>query len=108
MAGRAVAGDGVSEVGSRLTGLRSRLGRPGRSTWPGPGVEVARGDVRDPASIAGALRGAATIISAVHGFAGPGRVSPASVDRAGNAHLIDAAASTGAAFVLGVESLSAN
>jgi uncharacterized protein YbjT (DUF2867 family) len=64
------------------------------------GVEVARGDVRDPASIAGALRGADTVISAVHGFAGPGGVSPASVDRAGNAHLIAAAARTGATFVL--------
>jgi NADH dehydrogenase len=66
----------------------------------GPGIHVARGDVRDPASLAGALRGATTIISAVQGFAGPGGVSPASVDRAGNAHLIGAAARTGAAFVL--------
>jgi uncharacterized protein YbjT (DUF2867 family) len=66
----------------------------------GPAVEVARGDVRDPASIAGAFRGADTVISAVHGLAGPGGVSPASVDHAGNAHLIDAAARAGAAFVL--------
>ena len=36
----------------------------------------------------------------MHGFAGPGGVSPASVDRAGNAHLIHAAARAGAAFVL--------
>jgi uncharacterized protein YbjT (DUF2867 family) len=40
------------------------------------------------------------VISAVHGFVGPGGVSPASVDRAGNATLIAAAARTGAAFVL--------
>ena len=66
----------------------------------GPGIEVTCGDVRDPASIARALRGAGTVVSAVHGFAGPGRVSPATVDRAGNAHLIDAAARTGATFVL--------
>ena len=63
-------------------------------------VEVVRGDVRDPASLATALDGAATVISAVHGFAGPGRISPASVDRAGNANLIDAAARAGAAFTL--------
>jgi uncharacterized protein YbjT (DUF2867 family) len=63
-------------------------------------VEVVRGDVRDPASLAAALDGAGTVISAVHGFAGPGGVSPASVDRAGNAHLIDAAARAGAAFTL--------
>ena len=35
----------------------------------------------------------------MHGFAGRGGVSPASVDRAGNAHLIDGAARTGAALV---------
>jgi uncharacterized protein YbjT (DUF2867 family) len=65
-----------------------------------PGVDVLRGDVRDAASVGRALRGASTVISAVHGFAGPGGVSPASVDRAGNANLIDAAARAGAAFVL--------
>jgi uncharacterized protein YbjT (DUF2867 family) len=66
----------------------------------GHGVEVASGDVRDPGSLARALRGAGTVISAVHGFAGPGGVSPASADRAGNANLIDAAGRAGAAFVL--------
>ncbi len=40
------------------------------------------------------------MVSAVQGFAGPGRVSPASVDREGNRHLVDAAAATGAAMVL--------
>jgi NADH dehydrogenase len=64
------------------------------------GAEVVGGDVRDPASVAAALRGADTVVSAVHGFAGPGGVSPASVDRDGNAHLIAAAARVGAAFVL--------
>jgi len=64
------------------------------------GVEVVRGDVRDPAHVAQAVRGAGTVISAVHGFAGPGRVSPATVDRAGNAHLIGAATRAGAAFIL--------
>jgi NADH dehydrogenase len=48
----------------------------------GQGVEIVRGDVRDPGSVARALDGASTVISAVHGFAGPGRVSPATVDRA--------------------------
>ena len=66
----------------------------------GPGVDVVRGDVRDPRSVAKALAGAGAVISAVHGFAGPGRVSPTSVDRTGNARLIAAAARTGAAFVL--------
>jgi len=66
----------------------------------GPGVQVVRGDVRDPRSVAEALDGAGTVISAVSGFAGPGAVSPSSVDRDGNARLIGAAARAGADFVL--------
>jgi NADH dehydrogenase len=66
----------------------------------GHGVEVVRGDVRDPASVTTALQGADMVISAVHGFAGPGRGSPATVDRAGNAHLIGAATRAGANFIL--------
>jgi NADH dehydrogenase len=104
-----VIAGGTGTLGARLVprltgqGLAVRVltRNPARAQHSaGPRIEVARGDVRDPASIAGALRGAGTVISAVHGFAGPGRVSPASVDRAGNAHLIDAAARTGATFVL--------
>ena len=34
----------------------------------GHGVEVVRGDVRDPASVTAALRGAGMVISAVHGL----------------------------------------
>jgi NADH dehydrogenase len=64
-----------------------------------PGVEVVRGDVRDPRSVAEALDGAGTVVSAVSGFGHPG-VSPSSVDRAGNACLIGAAARAGATFVL--------
>ena len=66
----------------------------------GHGVEVVRGDVRDPASVTAALRGADMVISAVHGFAGPGGGSPATVDRAGNANLIGAATRAGANFIL--------
>ena len=64
------------------------------------GAEVVRGDVRDPASIERAMSGVNTVVSAVHGFAGPGRVTPASVDRDGNANLVDAAAATGADMVM--------
>jgi NADH dehydrogenase len=46
------------------------------------------------------VRGASVVVSAVHGFAGPGRVSPATVDRAGNGHLIDIAAAAGADVVM--------
>jgi len=39
-------------------------------------------------------------VSAVHGFAGPGRVTPKSVDRDGNANLVAAAKTAGADVVL--------
>ena len=63
-------------------------------------VDVMAGDVRDPASVARAVAGAVTVVSAVQGFAGPGAGSPGSVDRDGNKHLIDAASSIDADFVL--------
>ena len=64
------------------------------------GVEVVVGDVRDPGTLDAAVDGAEVVVSAVHGFAGPGRVTPATVDRAGNAHLVDAARRAGADVVL--------
>ncbi len=63
-------------------------------------AEVVVCDVRDRDQTWSAVQGAETVISAVHGFAGPGRVSPASVDRDGNANLIDAAVAAGAEVVL--------
>ncbi len=63
-------------------------------------ADVAVGDVRDPASIAPAMAGVNTVVSAVHGFAGPGRVTPRSVDRDGNANLVSAAAEVGAEVVM--------
>jgi uncharacterized protein YbjT (DUF2867 family) len=104
----AVAG-GTGTLGTRLVPRLTGRGHavrvltrdPARAAHlVGPGVEVARADVRDARDVAKALDGAGTVISAVHGFAGPGGVSPASVDRAGNANLIGAAARGGAAFVL--------
>jgi uncharacterized protein YbjT (DUF2867 family) len=62
--------------------------------------EIVTCDVRTRAGTLSALEGARTVVSAVHGFAGPGRVSPASVDRDGNANLIDAAATVGADVIL--------
>jgi NADH dehydrogenase len=63
-------------------------------------VEIVVGDVRDPSTLPHAMREVTTVVSAVHGFDGPGRVSPASVDRDGNAQLVDAAAAAGADVVL--------
>ena len=104
----AVAG-GTGTLGTRLVPCLAGQGHavrvltrdPARAAHlAGPGVEVARADVRDARDVAKALDGAGTVISAVHGFGGPGGVSPASVDRAGNANLIGAAARAGASFVL--------
>jgi uncharacterized protein YbjT (DUF2867 family) len=66
----------------------------------GQGVQVVTGDVRDPASLAAAVRGAGVVVSAVHGMAGPGGVSPATVDHQGNVSLINAARAAGAELVL--------
>jgi NADH dehydrogenase len=46
------------------------------------------------------VSGIDVVVSAVQGFAGPGRVSPESVDHKGNANLVDAAAAVGADVVL--------
>lgn len=66
----------------------------------GDRVEIVQGDVRDRGSLAAAVRGIDTVVSAVHGFAGPGGGSPATVDRDGNAALLDEASRAGADFVL--------
>ena len=64
------------------------------------GPQIAIGDVRDRASIDRAMEGVTVVVSAVQGFAGPGHVTPAAIDRDGNANLVDAAAAVGAAVVL--------
>jgi NADH dehydrogenase len=66
----------------------------------GIATSVVVGDVRNRASIDAAMRDVTTVVSAVHGFVGPGRVTPDSVDRHGNANLIDAAVTVGADVVL--------
>jgi NADH dehydrogenase len=63
-------------------------------------VEIVDGDVRVPSDAQRAVAGANVVVSAVHGFSGPGDVSPASVDRDGNRHLVDAAARAGATVIL--------
>lgn len=84
-------------------GHRVRAVSRGLSPHPGPQdprVELVRADVRDRASLAAPLAGADVVVSAVHGFLGPGGVTPASVDRDGNRNLVEAAAREGADVVL--------
>jgi uncharacterized protein YbjT (DUF2867 family) len=102
-----VAG-GTGALGSRIANRLCQRGLPVRVMSRGtrlghplePGVEVRTGDVRRRASVDEAMRGVTTVVSAVHGFVGPGGVSPASVDRLGNGHLVDAAAEVGSDVVL--------
>ena len=63
-------------------------------------LEVVEGDVREPASLVRAMRGVETVVSAVQGLVGSGGVTPSSVDRDGNVHLIEVAEAAGASFVL--------
>ncbi len=63
-------------------------------------IDVVEGDVRDAASLERAVEGVTVVVSAVQGFAGSGGVTPASVDRDGNANLVNAAAGARADVVL--------
>ena len=57
---------------------------PSRAHHLGETVEVAVGDLRDRASLREPMRGVTTVVAAAHGFAGPGRATPTSVDNHGN------------------------
>ena len=63
-------------------------------------VDIVEGDVRSPADVQRAVEGTSVVVSAIHGFTGPRGISPATVDRDGNRHLIDAAARERAAVIL--------
>jgi uncharacterized protein YbjT (DUF2867 family) len=100
---------GTGRLGRALAPALTRRGLPVRvltrdparaASLAGPGIEVVTGDVRDRASLPAAVRGADVVVSAVHGFAGPGGVSPATVDRQGNINLIDASREAAAEIVL--------
>ena len=100
-----VAG-GTGRLGTELIGRLVQRGesvrvltRDPRRAAHLPPVDVVRGDVRDRTAVLSAVRDADAVVSAVHGFA-DWRESPASVDRDGNHHLIDAAAAAGAKVVL--------
>jgi NADH dehydrogenase len=103
-----VAG-GTGRLGRALTARLTRRGLPVRvltrdparaASLAGQGVEVVTGDVRDRGSLPAAVSGVSVVVSAVHGFAGSGGVSPAAVDQRGNINLIDAARDAGAHIVL--------
>jgi uncharacterized protein YbjT (DUF2867 family) len=91
----------VHALAARGTAVRVLTRDPVRALHlAGDRVDVVTGDVREPKSLAAVTEGVDVVVSAVQGFAGPGHGSPSSVDRDGNIHLIDAARTIGADFVL--------
>ena len=103
-----VAG-GTGTLGTQLVPLLSSRGlrvrvltrEPGHAAHLPAAVETITGDLRNPATVAAAVRDCATVISAVHGFAGASKPSPEAIDRDANRTLIQAAAAAGAEhFVL--------
>jgi uncharacterized protein YbjT (DUF2867 family) len=91
----------VHALAARGTAVRVLTRDPVRALHlAGDRVDVVTGDVREPKSLAAVTEGVDVVVSAVQGFAGPGHGSPSSVDRDGNVHLIDAARTIGADFVL--------
>jgi NADH dehydrogenase len=98
----------TGELGGRISGLLVDRGqvvralvRPGTeaTALAGIGVEVVRGDLREPASLAAALEGVATVVTTANAIgrimAGSTDLTIADVDGAGNRNLIDAAARAG-------------
>lgn len=109
MTGRVLLAGGTGRLGTLVvTGLAARgvdvrvltRDRARAAHLTDAHVEVVCGDVRDPTGAAAAVVGVEVVVSAVHGFAGPRGISPASVDRDGNLHLIEAARAAGAEVVL--------
>ena len=94
-----------SLVANRLhrSGVAVRVLSRGLAPHPGaldPGVQLVRADVRDPTSLLAPMEGVDVVVSAVQGFMGPGGVTPQSVDRDGNTHLVEAAERVGADIVM--------
>jgi len=90
----------VNHLIDRGLSVRVLTRDPQRASHLPEQVDIAVGDVRDPASLVAAVDGVDLVVSAVQGFAGPGDGTPASVDRDGNIHLIDAARTVNADFVM--------
>jgi uncharacterized protein YbjT (DUF2867 family) len=85
----------VRRLSDRGLGVRVLTRDPTRAAHLPDTVQTLTGDLRDPAAVAAAVRGCATVVSAVHGFVGPGKSSPEAIDRDANRALIQAAAAAG-------------
>lgn len=83
---------GLLAAGHRVRALARD---PARAVALGAGVEVVTGDVADPASLARAMAGVGTVVSAIGGRAPFGRNGFRAVDWEGNRALVDAAVAAG-------------
>jgi uncharacterized protein YbjT (DUF2867 family) len=109
-----VAG-GTGTLGSQVVRLLVERGErvrvltrdPARAASVPDAVHVLTGDLRNPAAVAAAVRGCTTVVSAVHGFVGPGKPSPQVIDRDANRALIRAAADAGVQHLVLVSVLGA-
>jgi uncharacterized protein YbjT (DUF2867 family) len=73
------------------------------------GIDIVEGEVGDPAAVQRAVDGVTTVVSAIHGFAGPNNTgNPTTVDRDGNRNLIRAARKAGAEHLVLVSVLDAS
>jgi uncharacterized protein YbjT (DUF2867 family) len=97
----------VRRLSERGLGMRVLTRDPTRATHLPDTVQIMTGDLRDPAAVAAAVRGCATVVSAVHGFVGPNKPSPEAIDRDANRALIQAAATAGVEHLMLVSVLGA-
>jgi uncharacterized protein YbjT (DUF2867 family) len=106
---RVLVAGGTGRLGSRVANELSRQGHQvrvlSRGLSPaacdlGAEIEVVRGDVRDGRTLTEPMRDVEVVVSAVQGFQGPGGVTPSTVDRDGNRHLVAAAEDAGAGVVM--------
>ena len=80
---------------------------PARAAHLPDRVHTLAGDLQDPAAVAEAVHGCDKVVSAVHGFVGPGKPSPEAIDRDANRALIQAAVAGGVQHLVLVSVLDA-
>ena len=85
----------VRRLSDRGLGVRVLTRDPTRASHLPDTVQTLTGDLQEPAVVAEAVRGCDTVVSAVHGFVGPGKPSPEAIDRDANRALIQAAVAAG-------------
>ena len=86
----------VTALLTRGKGVRA-LVRPGSDAarLEQAGVEIARGDMMDPASLLRAMDGADAVVSTAAGYTGHRKGDSAEIDKTGNRNLADAASRAG-------------